>query len=164
MSKLTRSELAPSLVRAMRQFIANAILFNQQLADRLGINATDYQLLNLLDLSGGATPRALADLTGLTTGGVTVVLDRLERGNYIVRERNQADRRSIIVRVVPEKIQAIQARYREINTGIDQIFASFSAAELRTIHEFFTRANALRAERTPGRANRRGQGFGSASG
>ncbi len=149
MSKVKRPPLAPSLIQAMRRFIANAILFNQQLADQLGINATDYQFLNLLDLSGGETPKALADLTGLTTGGVTVALDRLERGGYIVRERNPADRRSVIVRVVPEKINAIQQRYREINAGIDQIFASFSEAELRTVRDFFTRANALRPRATP---------------
>lgn len=149
MSRVSRNQLAVSLIRAMRQFIANAILFNRQLADQFGINATGYQLLNLLDLSGGETPKALADLTGLTTGGVTVALDRLERGGYIIRERNPADRRSIIVRVVPERIRSIQARYREINTGVDQIFASFSEAELRAIHEFFAQANALRPRTNP---------------
>jgi DNA-binding MarR family transcriptional regulator len=144
MSKVKRAELAPALVRAIRQFIANAILFNQQLADRLGINATDYQLLNLVDLSGGETPKALADLTRLTTGGITVALDRLERDGYVVRERNPADRRSVIVRVVPERLRAIHERYREINAGMDQIFTSFSDDELRTVHEFFVRTNALR--------------------
>jgi DNA-binding MarR family transcriptional regulator len=146
---VNRTHLAPSLVRAIRRFIANAILFNQQLADQFGINATDYQLLNLVDLAGGETPKALADLTGLTSGGVTVALDRLERGGYIVRERNPSDRRSIIVRVVPERLRVIEARYREINTGVDRIFASFSEAQLSTIHEFFARANDMRPHATP---------------
>jgi DNA-binding MarR family transcriptional regulator len=149
MSKLSRTQLTPLLVREMRRFIANAILFNQQLADRFRINATDYQILNLIDLSGGETPKALADLTALTTGGVTVALDRLERAGYIIRERNPADRRSIIVRIVPERIQPVHQRYREINAGVDQIFASFSKADLRTIHEFFTKANAMRSNAKP---------------
>jgi DNA-binding MarR family transcriptional regulator len=149
MSKLSRTQLTPLLARAMRRFIANAILFNQQRADRFGINATDYQILNLIDLSGGETPKALADLTALTTGGVTVALDRLERAGYIIRERNPADRRSIIVRIVPERIQPVHEYYREINAGVDQIFASFSKTDLRTIHEFFTKANAMRPRAKP---------------
>jgi DNA-binding MarR family transcriptional regulator len=144
MSTPNRAQLVPSLVRAMRQFIANAVLFNQQLADQLGINATDYQFLNLLDLSGAQTPKALADLTGLSTGGVTVAVDRLERQGYVVRERNPADRRSVIVRAVPERMREIQARYRKVYTGLDQLFASFTQAELRTVHAFFGRANASR--------------------
>jgi DNA-binding MarR family transcriptional regulator len=145
MSKLNRSELPPLIVRAVRRFIANAILFNQQLAEQFGINATDYQLLNLLDLSGHETPKSLATLTRLTTGGVTVALDRLERQGYIVREPNPADRRSVIVRIVPEKLHPIQMRYREINAGLDQIFAAFSDSQLQAIYEFFTRANCLRS-------------------
>jgi DNA-binding MarR family transcriptional regulator len=145
MSKLNRSELAPLLVRAMRQFIANAILFNQHLAEQFGINATDYQLLNLVDLSGQATPKTLSALTRLTTGGVTVALDRLERQGYIVRAPNPADRRSVIVRVVPEKIRPIQTRYREIHAGLEQIFAAFSEVQLHTIYEFFAHANSLRS-------------------
>lgn len=145
-----RAQLVPSLVRAMRQFIANAVLFNQQLADQLGVNATDYQFLNLLDLSGAQTPKALGELTGLSSGGVTVALDRLERQGYVVRERNPADRRSVIVRVVPERMREIEARYRRINTGLDQLFASFTEAELRAVHTFFARANATRREAEPG--------------
>jgi DNA-binding MarR family transcriptional regulator len=144
MSTPNRAQLVPSLIRAMRQFIANAVLFNQQLADQLGINATDYQFLNLLDLSGAQTPKALANLTGLSTGGVTVAVDRLERQGYVVRERNPADRRSVIVRAVPERMREIQARYRKVYTGLDQLFASFTQAELRTVHAFFGRANASR--------------------
>jgi DNA-binding MarR family transcriptional regulator len=75
-------------VLEVRRFIANTVLFNQRLADALGINATDYQVLNVLDLRGSARPGELAKLTGLTTGGVTVVLDRLERAGFVRRERN----------------------------------------------------------------------------
>ena len=71
-----------------------------------------------------------------------MALDRLERAGYVVRERNPADRRSVIVRVVPERIREMKTRYRKINAGLERILASFSEAELRTIHAFFTRANA----------------------
>ena len=74
-----RRALRESLIRETRHFLAEAILFNQQLADRLGINPIDYQVLNLLDLFGPATPGDLAQLTGLSSGGMTVVIDRLEQ-------------------------------------------------------------------------------------
>ena len=93
-----RRALRESLIRETRHFLAEAILFNQQLADRLGINPIDYQVLNLLDLFGPATPGDLAQLTGLSSGGMTVVIDRLEQAHYIEREHNPRDRRSVIVR------------------------------------------------------------------
>src|SRR5580704_10211855 len=99
MPKQSRAERLITLVEEIRAFIAGAILTNQRIAQSMGINPTDQQMLNLLDLSGGATPGKLAQWTGLTTGGVTVALDRLETAGYIVRERNPGDRRSVIVRV-----------------------------------------------------------------
>ena len=111
--------LRDSLNREIRRFLAEAILFNQQLADRLGINATDYQILNLLDLFGPATPGDLAQLTDLSSGGMTVVIDRLEKAGYLragtqsarppqrdraIRRRAQApDRQSKARRTVPEQ-------------------------------------------------------------
>jgi DNA-binding MarR family transcriptional regulator len=141
MSNPERARQLQSLIREMRRFIANAILFNQQVADRLGLNATDYQVLNLLDLRGQATPGELAALTGLTTGGVTQALDRLERAGYVRRGENPQDRRSLLVRPVPGKLRALQKLYKSIHKGLDRLFASYTGKEVAAILEFFVRAN-----------------------
>ena len=133
-----------ALVLEVRRFIANAILFNQRLADALGINATDYQVLNVLDLRGSAKPGELAQSTGLTTGGVTVVLDRLEKAGFVRRERNPSDRRSLIIRPIPEKMRTIVASYAPVIAAMEQVLSVYDDRELATILGFFTRANASR--------------------
>jgi DNA-binding MarR family transcriptional regulator len=134
----------PALLGEVRRFIANAVLFNQHLADRLHINATDYQVLNLLDLRGSATPGALAQLTGLTTGGVTVVLDRLENAGFVRRERNPHDRRSVIIRTVPAKMREVSQLYKPIIAAMKQVVSAYDAREISTIVDFFERANRTR--------------------
>lgn len=145
MSTATREKLFLGLIQDIRRFIANAVLFNQHLADKLGINATDYQVLNLLDLHGSAKPGELARLTGMTTGGVTMALDRLEKAGFVRRERNPDDRRSVIVRPVPAKMRKVFELYKPINAGMEQLMSSYDLEELATVAEFFGRCNAARA-------------------
>ena len=144
MSNLKREEIFRSLLQQIRRFIANAILFNQHLADELGVNATDYQLLNLLDLNGSAKPGELARLTGLTTGGVTVAIDRLQKAGFVRRERNPVDRRSVIVRAVEGKKRKIFERYRPVIAAMQKVASAYDSDDLATITEFFTRANSSR--------------------
>jgi MarR family transcriptional regulator, organic hydroperoxide resistance regulator len=140
-----RRALRESLIRESRRFLANGILFNQQLADRLGINATDYQILNLMGLYGPITPSALASLSGLSSGGMTVVIDRLEQAGYIERERNPADRRSVIVRFVASRQRKLEVLYKPVLARMDAVLAEFDQKQLALINDFFTRSN--RADR-----------------
>jgi MarR family transcriptional regulator, organic hydroperoxide resistance regulator len=133
--------LRESLIRETRHFLAEAILFNQQLADRLGINPIDYQVLNLLDLFGPATPGDLAQLTGLSSGGMTVVIDRLEHAHYIERERNRRDRRSVIVRFAAAPKRRIAVLYKPVLALMDKVLAAYDLAELGVINDFFMRSN-----------------------
>jgi DNA-binding MarR family transcriptional regulator len=136
-----RRALRESLVRETRHFLAEAILFNQQLADRLGINPIDYQVLNLLDLFGPATPGDLAQLTGLSSGGMTVVIDRLEHGHYIERVRNPRDRRSVIVRFATGPKRRLAALYKPVLALMDTVLAAYDLEQLGVINDFFMRSN-----------------------
>jgi DNA-binding MarR family transcriptional regulator len=88
-------------------FLTNSILVNNRIAQSLGEITTYLQYLRLLELKWPMTPGKLAELTGLTTGGITVVLDRLEKAKYIRQERNPNDRRSISIVLIPRKIVLI---------------------------------------------------------
>jgi DNA-binding MarR family transcriptional regulator len=143
-SKEKRREGFEALMREIRRFIAGAVLTNQHLAGRLGLNSTDYQVLNLLDLRGQTKPGELARLTGLTTGGVTVALDRLEKAGFVKRERNPHDRRSVLVRAVPARMRMVFKLYRPILAGMQQLVSAYGAQDLATITGFFGRANAAR--------------------
>lgn len=86
--------------RAMQAYQRAVDALDQQAADRLGLNRTDMRCLELLFGPGTApmSPGELATAAGMTTGGVTTAIDRLERAGYVTRERDSADRRRVTVR------------------------------------------------------------------
>lgn len=140
---------AAALALQIRHFIAGVILFNQQVADRLGVHTTDMQCMHLLELLGPLTPGQLADRTGLTTGGVTVVLDRLEKSGYARRERNPADRRSVLIYPDQAKMEKVGVHYQAINRRLGELLAVYPEKDLNTVLEFFLKMNSLRSERLP---------------
>jgi DNA-binding MarR family transcriptional regulator len=94
----SRSRTIDELGLVMRRFMAYAVLFQDAVARRAGINATDLQCLSLLMMDGPMTPGVLAERSGVTTGGaITTVVDRLERAGLARRDRADDDRRKVIV-------------------------------------------------------------------
>ena len=98
-----RDRLLEALGREMQKLVAEVVLFNQAVADRLGMNPADLQCLNILSETGPVAAGRLAEETGLTTGAVTGVIDRLERAGYAWRERDPKDKRRVIVHPLPER-------------------------------------------------------------
>jgi DNA-binding MarR family transcriptional regulator len=141
-----RTALHASLVAQIRRFIAGTILFHQRMADRAGLHLTDMQCINILDLLGPVTPGKLAECTGLTTGGVTVMLDRLEKAGFVKREPNPGDRRSLLIKVNPRKLQKINALYTALNRQFDAFLSEMPEAELETVANFLTRMNSIRRD------------------
>jgi len=94
-----RRQLAEDFVLAMRRTGSVMQLVNQAAADRIGINTTDLNCLNIVALTGAMTAGELAKATGLTTASITGVLDRLEEGGFVRRERDASDRRRVIVQL-----------------------------------------------------------------
>lgn len=144
----SKNPTAPALVHQLRHFIAGVILYNQRVADQLGMNPTDMQCIHLLELMGPLTPGKLAECTGLTTGGVTVVLDRLEKAGYARRERNPEDRRSVLIHLEPATQSQIDVHYASINEQLAAFLATYPERDLKTVLEFLTRINSIR---TPAR-------------
>ncbi len=128
--------------------LAGAILFNQRVAEGLGLNATDLQCLNLLDLQGSLTPGDLARCCGLTTGGVTVVLDRLQKAGYIRREANPRDRRSLLIRPVRSRLRKLQTLYRSKSQTLADTLAAYTERELELILDFVTRTVSVNEPRS----------------
>jgi MarR family transcriptional regulator, organic hydroperoxide resistance regulator len=148
MSTEKRKALHGEITAAVRRFIAGTILFNQKLAERAGLHLTDMQCVNLLDLLGPVTPGKLAESTGLSTGGVTVMLDRLEKAGVVKREPNPNDRRSVLVRVNPARLRKFHAHYDAINRQFDALLSEIPEEDLRPVAQFFSRVNSLRREQS----------------
>jgi len=98
-----RARLATEFGAALRMTGSLMQLVGQAAADRIGINATDLNCLNILSFSGSLTAGGLARATGLTTASITGVIDRLEQAGYVRRERDAKDRRRVVVHLVLDK-------------------------------------------------------------
>lgn len=132
--KLPPSEILDPFLR----FIADLIVFNQQVADRLGLGMTDMQVIGHIQRDGGAmTPGRLATLTGLSTGSVTGVLDRLEQAGFVHRERDPGDRRRVLLRVDEARLQRdIAPLYASQAELLADVVDRFSPGERQTIAAF----------------------------
>lgn len=152
MSSDKSAQLVPALTRAVRLFIAGSSLYSQRVADRLGLHPTDMQFINLLDLLGPMTPGALGQCSGLSSGGVTVVLDRLEKAGYIRRSSNPADRRSVLVALARARQKRVTANYDSVQKQFEAVLHGFSREELEIVLRFFSAANETRPPVVQGRA------------
>ncbi len=141
MSRSNRKALTERLARSFRQSLASAILFNQKVADDAGINLRDLQVLHLLQLHGPSTPRDLARWACVTTGGMTVILDRLEKDGYVKREANPADRRSCIVHLILESLRKLEGVYKSKGELLSRAIARYKDRDLRVLIEFFEQVN-----------------------
>src|SRR5499425_3699048 len=92
-----RADLEVAFAAGIRRTGALMQLMGQAAADRIGINATDLNCLNILSFSGRMTAGELAKATGLTTASITGVVDRLEEAGFVHRERDAIDRRRVVV-------------------------------------------------------------------
>jgi DNA-binding MarR family transcriptional regulator len=125
---------------AVRRFTADVALFNHEVASRLGLSPNEARFVTLLQLHGPLTPGRLSELSGLGSGTVTGVIDRLEQAGYASRGRDEADRRRVIVtldqeRVARELNPLCAPRLERLGSALER----FSREELWTIADFLRR-------------------------
>jgi DNA-binding MarR family transcriptional regulator len=151
-----RAELSAALLVAGRSLGNSSSMLLNACAERLGLHSTDWGCVLLLNeaLPTPLTAGQLAELTGLTTGAVTGVLDRLENAGYVRRERDPADRRRVIVQLVPEEMARIQPMFDGMIADMIAMHREYSDDELAVIVEMLTRSSEIL--RTHARRIRRG--------
>jgi DNA-binding MarR family transcriptional regulator len=137
----SREEITAELQERMIRFIANVILFNHAVSAKLGLGASDSQFMTLLQSHGPLTPRQLSEHTGLTSGTVTGVIDRLESLGLITRQPDPNDRRKVLVTPSFEAIQEqLAPLYEEQGRRIQTVLAARTDAELQIISTFLADA------------------------
>jgi DNA-binding MarR family transcriptional regulator len=133
----SREELAAEIQQRMIRLIAEVVLFNHAVSAKVGLGASDSQFMTLLQTYGPLTPRQLAEHTGLTSGTVTGVIDRLESLGLVSRKPDTHDRRKVVVTPSPEAIQEkLVPLYAEQGERMHAVLATRTVAELRTISDF----------------------------
>jgi DNA-binding MarR family transcriptional regulator len=118
----------------------------EALADHLGMNVTDLRAFEHVVGDPGLTAGRLADLSGLTTGAVTGVLDRLERSGYVERRADPGDRRSVTIHPVAARVGDLEAARAAGNRELDRLLARQSPKQRTAILEFLGAANAVVAD------------------
>ena len=122
--------------------VANDIA-DQAVADYLGINRTDARCLDIIERLGGVTAGRLARESGLSTGAVTTVLDRLERAGLARRTSDPGDRRRVLVEMTPAAREANEELYRPLVEAATEQLLRYSEAELVLLREYHRASRAL---------------------
>jgi DNA-binding MarR family transcriptional regulator len=135
----SRRELIAALNAAMRDVSGQGVLYSQAVAARLGMNSTDLECLDHI-LRAPVTAGELAEATGLTTGAITGVIDRLERAGFARRQSDPSDRRKILVRVLPAVEERIVPLYEPMERAAMAALSRYKDDELALLFDFLNRA------------------------
>jgi len=141
-----RATRLAQLERELRIMGARSVMLSHATASRLGISPADLETMDILGTSGPLTAGRLAELTGLTTGAITGVVDRLERAGFVRRERDANDRRRVIVHLVPDRARKIGKLYQPLARAMAELYQRYSDEELALILDCTRRGNAIALE------------------
>ena len=134
-----RRRLTATIKESLRELSIQLSLLNHHVGANLDLNQVDLNCLDLIARHGPLSPSALARRAGLHPATMTGILDRLERGGWVVRQRESSDRRAVVVRARHERNLELMRLYSGMNTAMDQICAGYRDAELQVIADFLSR-------------------------
>jgi len=149
-SKKSLKPVPPPQPDLMGRELSNAVVFfHEAVAAHLGMSAAEWKCLGLLDQHGPSSASRLAELSGFTTGAITGIVDRLERGGYVRRESHPTDRRSVIIHPihVPELNERVIPIFQSLGRAMAEITGHYTQKELNAIASFLGRTtDVLRQE------------------
>ncbi|ADD42803.1 MarR family winged helix-turn-helix transcriptional regulator [Stackebrandtia nassauensis] len=135
----SRDGLLEELVREMPWYISASMRFQMAVADQLDMPLADVHAIGALVEFEPIGAARLAELMGMTSGAVTRLVDRLERGGYVRRSPDPADRRRVVLRAVPERVAEIGRYYASMGESWQRQLADCSDEQLRFLVEFLRR-------------------------
>src|SRR4051794_33560439 len=110
--------------------------FDQAVADAIGVNRTDLRCLDIVEMEGSVTAGRLAELSGLTTGAITTVIDRLEHRGLARRVSDPRDRRRVLVEMAPEVRHGAADYYGAQLQFAQQMYQRYTQEQLEFLLEF----------------------------
>ena len=132
-----------------RQYSDTSILMHEAIARKAGLSGTDHKYLGMIIQRGEMTAGELSKKTGLTTGAVTGLIDRLEKKNLAKRQLDKKDRRKVVI--VPDTqntMNLLEPLFANLQEKTAKLIASFSDKEIQTIETYFLSAISIMNETT----------------
>jgi DNA-binding MarR family transcriptional regulator len=129
---MKREDTIQAINEKFREMSTETILFHQAVADILGLHVTDHKCLDFIYRFGAMPAGRLAELTGLTTGAITGIIDRLEEAGYVRRTNDPKDRRRTIVEPTRNKKleKKIEVLFIPLRDRMHKLLSSYSDSEL----------------------------------
>ncbi|GAA2208376.1 MarR family transcriptional regulator [Nonomuraea monospora] len=143
-------EVTPASVQQRLRALHGAVeRINRQVSERMGINRTDLQCLELIARHGPTPAGEIAKLMRLPTGTMTTVIDRVERAGLAVRQRSASDRRRVLVSLTDQGALRLLAMYAPLMATSAQNLSRYDAAELAVIDDFLRTSVQLTEQYSP---------------
>jgi DNA-binding MarR family transcriptional regulator len=129
---MKREDTIQAINEKFREMSTETIIFHQAVADILGLHVTDHKCLDFIYRFGAMPAGRLAELTGLTTGAITGIIDRLEEAGYVRRTNDPKDRRRTIVEPTRNKKleKKIEVLFIPLRDRMHKLLSSYSDSEL----------------------------------
>lgn len=147
-STSSRDELVVAVLRAVRRESNQAALFSQAVAERLGLAGSDVECLEVFAEEPRLTVGRLAELTGLTTGSATRMVDRLEQAGFVRRTPDPADRRRVMVEPTPGLGDKMRALHRSISDAQTEVIGRYQDDQLVVLIDFLDRSTDVARQET----------------
>ncbi|MFS0766964.1 MarR family winged helix-turn-helix transcriptional regulator [Peribacillus phoenicis] len=128
--------LLESLTHRLQRYGMRSVLFQQNMAQKIGVSHTDLKSAEILNETGTITAGELSKITGLSTGSVTALINRLEKSGYVKRERDQLDGRRVMIAPIPERQEQIKSHYQSLSMSTKELCSSYNEQELILINQF----------------------------
>ncbi|MFJ5751915.1 MarR family winged helix-turn-helix transcriptional regulator [Peribacillus frigoritolerans] len=130
------SALLESLTHRLQRYGMRSVLFQQNMAQKIGVSHTDLKSAEILNETGPITAGELSKITGLSTGSVTALINRLEKSGYVKRERDQLDGRKVMIVPIPERQEQIKSHYQKLSMATKELCSAYNEQELILINQF----------------------------
>lgn len=141
-----KAQTALRLTTALRVASAQGLLVSQAVAAKVGLNTTDLECLDIIQTGDLVSAGEIARKTGLTTGAVTSLLDRLEKAGYVKRQADPKDRRRVLIVIQPERLRPLVEIYAPLQAAMEALYRDYPDADLLTIADFTERAAAVSSD------------------